>query len=145
MARALAVLAAHGPPGAWIGAGFLAFTLAACNNTSTPKEGTLPVGSFDPLEALATGVLAAQLEAPFDQWSESLCRADWLRTGTTALPLQPGTVADLLVFTQADHWGFPSRTQGAQGRVVLRQGRVASGHAPAAWHVPTTQSARSLA
>ena len=27
----------------------------------------------------------------------------------------------------------------------LPAGRVASGHAPAAWHVPTTQSARSLA
>ena len=97
-------------------------------------------------------MLAAQLEAPFDQWSESLCRTDWLRTGrtgTTALPLQPGAMADLLVFTQADHWGFPSRTQGAHGRVVLRQGRVASGHAPAAWHVPTQvptiDSARSPA
>ena len=116
--------------------------LVASDNVQDPF---CPVGSFDPLEALATGVLAAQLEAPFDQWSESLCRTDWLRTGrtgTTALPLQPGTVADLLLFTQADHWGFPSR---AQSRVVLRQGRVASGHAPAAWHVPTTQSARSLA
>ena len=109
--------------------------LVASDNVQDPF---CPVGSFDPLEALATGVLAAQLEAPFDQWSESLCRSDWLRTGTTVLPLQPGTVADLLVFTQADHWGFPSRTQGAQGR-------VASGHAPAAWHVPTTQTARSLA
>ncbi|HVL45158.1 MAG TPA: amidohydrolase family protein [Acidovorax sp.] len=123
--------------------------LVASDNVQDPF---CPVGSFDPLEALATGVLAAQLDAPFDQWSESLCRSDWLRTGrtgTTALPLQPGAVADLLVFTQADHWGFPSRTQGAQGRVVLRQGRVASGHAPAAWHVPTqvptTESARSLA
>ena len=123
--------------------------LVASDNVQDPF---CPVGSFDPLEALATGVLAAQLEAPFDQWSESLCRADWLRTGrtgTTALPLQPGAMADLLVFTQADNWGFPSRTQGAQGRVVLRQGRVASGHAPAAWHVPThvpnDSSARSLA
>lgn len=120
--------------------------LVASDNVQDPF---CPVGSFDPLEALATGVLAAQLDAPFDQWSESLCRSDWLRTSPTALPLQPGAVADLLVFTQADHWGFPSRTQGAQGRVVLRQGRVASGHAPAAWHVPThvpnDSSARSLA
>ena len=123
--------------------------LVASDNVQDPF---CPVGSFDPLEALATGVLAAQLEAPFDQWSESLCRTDWLRTGrtgTTALPLQPGAMADLLVFTQADHWGFPSRTQGAHGRVVLRQGRVASGHAPAAWHVPTQvptiDSARSPA
>jgi hypothetical protein len=31
---------------AWIGAGLLALTLAACNNSSTPDQGTLPVGSF---------------------------------------------------------------------------------------------------
>ena len=36
-------------------------------------------GSYDPLEAFAAGVLAGQLEEPFDVWSESLCRADWLR------------------------------------------------------------------
>ena len=113
--------------------------LVASDNVQDPF---CPVGSFDPLEALATGVLAAQLDAPFDQWSESLCRADWLRTGAAALPLQPGAAADLLVFTQANHWGFPSRTQ---GRVVLRQGRVASGHAPAAWHVPSSQLTRSPA
>jgi cytosine/creatinine deaminase len=113
--------------------------LVASDNVQDPF---CPVGSFDPLEALATGVLAAQLDAPFDQWSESLCRADWLRRGTPALPLQAGDPADLMVFTHADHWGFPSR---AQGRVVLRQGRVASGHAPAAWHIPTPQLTRSPA
>jgi cytosine deaminase len=116
--------------------------LVASDNVQDPF---CPVGSFDPLEALATGVLAAQLDAPFDQWSESLCRADWLRTGPAELPLQHGSVADLLIFTQADHWGFPSRTQGPQGRVVLRQGRVASGAVPPAWHVPSTPSARSFA
>ncbi len=109
--------------------------LVASDNVQDPF---CPVGSFDPLEALATGVLAAQLDSPFDQWSEALCRADWLRQGARALPLQTGDTADLLVFTQADHWGFPSRSQ---ARVVLRQGRVTSGHAPAAWHVADTHAA----
>lgn len=120
--------------------------LVASDNVQDPF---CPVGSFDPLEALACGVLAAQLEAPFDRWSESLCRTDWLRRGPDALPLQPGSACDLIVFNQADGWGFPSRTQ---PRVVLRQGRVASGHASAAWHVadthPTTPidtPARSIA
>ena len=120
--------------------------LVASDNVQDPF---CPVGSFDPLEALACGVLAAQLEAPFDRWSESLCRTDWLRRGPDALPLQPGSACDLIVFNQADRWGFPSRTQ---PRVVLRQGRVASGHASAAWHVadthPTTPidtPARSIA
>jgi cytosine deaminase len=116
--------------------------LIASDNVQDPF---CPVGSFDPLEALATGVLAAQLDAPFDRWSEALCRADWLGRGAQALPLSPGSSADLIVFHQADHWGFPSR---AQSRLVLRQGRVASGQANAAWFsaspsIPTL--ARSLA
>lgn len=112
--------------------------LIASDNVQDPF---CPVGSFDPLEALNTGVLAAQLEQPFDVWSEALCRADWLRRGAPALPLQAGGSADLLIFPQADGWGFPSRTQ---PRVVLRQGGVASGQASAAWSrssIPT----RSLA
>lgn len=109
--------------------------LVASDNVQDPF---CPVGSFDPLEALATGVLAAQLDAPFDRWSEALCRADWLRRGPDALPLQPGSAADLIVFQQADRWGFPSRTQ---PRVVLRNGRVTSGHASAAWHVADTTPA----
>jgi cytosine deaminase len=112
--------------------------LVASDNVQDPF---CPVGSFDPLEALATGVLAAQLDAAFDRWSESLCRTDWLRRGPDTLPLQPGSAFDLIVFNQADCWGFPSRTQ---PRVVLRQGRVTSGHASAAWHVPDTRSTLPL-
>ncbi|WP_332739786.1 amidohydrolase family protein [Hydrogenophaga sp.] len=101
--------------------------LVASDNVQDPF---CPVGSFDPLEALAAGVTAAQLDAPFDRWSESLCRSDWLRRGPATLPLQRGDTADLLVFTAADAWGFPSRSQ---PRVVLRGGRVTSGLVPAQW------------
>jgi cytosine deaminase len=101
--------------------------LVASDNVQDPF---CPVGSFDPLEALATGVTAAQLDAPFDRWSEALCRSDWLHRGPAQLPLQPGDSADLLVFTATDAWGFPSRTQ---PRVVLRGGRVTSGQLPAHW------------
>lgn len=104
--------------------------LVASDNVQDPF---CPVGSFDPLEALAAGVTAAQLDAPFDRWSEALCRSDWLRRGPAKLPLQSGDSADLLVFTAADAWGFPSRTQ---PRVVLRNGRVTSGQAPAHWTTP---------
>lgn len=79
------------------------------------------VGSYDPLDAFAAGVLAGQLDAPFDRWSESLCRADWLRSGPAALPLQPGSAADLIIFKDASPWSFPSRTH---ERVVLRQGQA---------------------
>ena len=77
------------------------------------------VGSYDPVEALAAGVLAGQLEQPFDVWSESLCRADWLHRKPAASPSPVGGPADLVVFTAADAWGWPSR---ASQRVVLRSG-----------------------
>ncbi|WP_310318358.1 amidohydrolase family protein [Hydrogenophaga palleronii] len=101
--------------------------LVASDNVQDPF---CPVGSFDPLEALASGVTAAQLDAPFDRWSEALCRSDWLQRGPAKLPLQPGDSADLLLFTAANSWGFPSRSQ---PRLVLRGGHVISGPVPAAW------------
>lgn len=79
------------------------------------------VGSYDPLEAFAAGVLAGQLDAPFDVWSESLCRADWLRSGPAELPLQAGSPADLLIFKNSSAWSFPSRTH---ERYVLRRGQA---------------------
>ena len=114
--------------------------LIASDNVQDPF---CAVGSFDPLEALSTGVLAAQLEQPFDVWSEALCRADWLRRGARALPLQIGSSADLVIFQQADSWGFPSRTQ---PRMVLRQGQAIGGQPGAAWLPSSTPTpARSPA
>ncbi|MEP6723388.1 MAG: amidohydrolase family protein [Variovorax sp.] len=77
------------------------------------------LGSFDPVEALATATLAAQLDDPFDTWSETLCRGDWLRRGTAGPPTLVGAPADLVLFTEADIHGWPSR---AAARVVLHDG-----------------------
>lgn len=87
------------------------------------------VGSFDPVEALGTAALVAQLDEPFDDWSQALCRSDWLRReAPAAQPTLVGQGADLVLFTQADRHGWPSRTA---GRVVLREGRITQGdHAP---------------
>ena len=79
------------------------------------------VGSYDPVEALAAGALAAQLEQPFDTWSESICRRDWLLRAPEAAPTLVGAAADLIVFPAADAWGWPSR---ASQRTVLRGGVV---------------------
>lgn len=85
------------------------------------------VGSFDPVEALGTAALVAQLDEPFDEWSQTLCRGDWLRRGDAdTQPSLVGAPADLVLFTQADRHGFPSRTA---TRVVLRDGRVTQGDA----------------
>ncbi len=77
------------------------------------------VGSYDPVEALAAGVLTAQLDQPFDVWSESLCRRDWLQRAPVGTASLVGAPADLVVFTAADAWGWPSR---ASQRLVLRNG-----------------------
>lgn len=92
--------------------------LIASDNVQDPF---CPVGSYDPVEALSAGVLAAQLGRPFDLWSESLCRADWLMSppASAAPPLQVGSAADLVIFRTADPNGWPSR---AQARTVLRNG-----------------------
>ena len=94
------------------------------------QDAFCPVGSFDPVEALAVGLLAAQLESPFDVWSESVCRGDWLTPQPDTLrPLQPGAIADLVIFDAADAPSWPAR---AQHRTVLRAGRVIAGACPAA-------------
>ncbi|CAM3586127.1 Cytosine deaminase [Bordetella sputigena] len=75
-------------------------------------------GSYDPLEALGLGALAAQLGDVFDDWSQAVCRRDWLDTDVGA-PLRAGMPADLLILPAASHAGFPSR---AWPRLVLRRG-----------------------
>ena len=85
------------------------------------------LGSFDPVEALGTAALVAQLDDPFDDWSQALCRGDWLqRAPARAAPTLAGAKADLVLFTQADRHGWPSRSA---TRVVLRDGRVTHGDA----------------
>ncbi|MDP9045214.1 MAG: amidohydrolase family protein, partial [Pseudomonadota bacterium] len=99
--------------------------------TDNVQDAFCRAGSFDPVEALAIGALAAQLEQPFDDWSQAVCRGDWLTRRPNAPPLQPGGVADLVVFDRAEVHGWPTRTH---SRVVLRAGRPVFGAVPAAWH-----------
>ena len=78
------------------------------------------VGSLDPLEAMQSATLVGQLDAPFDTWSDALCRSDWLQRQPLARATLDGARADLVVFTAADAHAWPSRTS---PRVVLRNGR----------------------
>ena len=113
--------------------------LLASDNVQDPF---CPAGGYDPLESLLIGAPMGQLAQPFDAWSDTVCRADWLGAAS-ALPLQAGAVADLVVFPAADAWGFPSRTQ---PRTVLRAGVLAHGAAPApATLQPASQPLRAEA
>jgi cytosine deaminase len=76
-------------------------------------------GSYDPLEALSTGALAAQLPQVFDDATQSICRTDWLTGAAYDTPFQIGSAANFMVFEQANLWGFPSQTH---KRHVVRNG-----------------------
>ena len=99
-------------------------------STDNVQDAFCRAGSFDPVEALAVGALAAQFEHPFDEWSEAICRDDWLTRTPNVPPLRAGAAADLVIFDAADVHGWPTR---AQSRVVLRAGMVVSGRVPSAW------------
>jgi cytosine deaminase len=98
--------------------------------TDSVQDAFCAFGSFDPAETMLVATAAAQLSAAFDDWSQSICRADWLRRGHRSQPKLAGAGADLVVFTDADATGWPSR---AAGRVVLRNGRVACGTPAVSW------------
>lgn len=95
--------------------------LLASDNVEDPF---CAVGSYDPVEAFATGVQVAQLPEAFDSWSQALCRPDWLdrraSAGWDTPPPLAGRVADLVIFPRASASGWPSR---AQARVVVREGQ----------------------
>ncbi|KAF1023513.1 MAG: Pterin deaminase [Paracidovorax wautersii] len=86
------------------------------------------LGSFDPLDTMAVGTLAGHLDSPFDRWSDSLCRGDWLERTAAAPPTLVGQPADLVVFSQADAWSWPA---GGTSRTVLRGGRRQALETPA--------------
>ena len=78
-------------------------------------------GSYDPLEALSVGALAAQMPNVFDEATQSICRIDWLTGQATQANFEIGKPANFMVLTQANIWGFPSQTH---DRVVFRNGEV---------------------
>ncbi len=80
-------------------------------------------GSLDPLDAMQAAALVGQLDTPFDTWSDTLCRSDWLRRQPLQRATLDGTSADLVIFTAADANAWPSRTA---PRVVLRNGHSIS-------------------
>ena len=73
--------------------------LLASDNVQDPF---CPVGSFDPLEAFGVGVAMGQLTQAFDDWTDTLCRRDWLARAGAARPWGVGSEADLLIFPDAN-------------------------------------------
>jgi cytosine deaminase len=93
--------------------------LIASDNVQDPF---CAMGSYDPLEAFSVGVPMGQLSPAFDEWSELLCRPEWILSKISPPPHQPfgvGAQADLICFTQANTTGFPSQTHARQ---IIRAG-----------------------
>ncbi|WP_025733637.1 amidohydrolase family protein [Carnimonas nigrificans] len=68
-----------------------------------------PYGRQDPMNAFQLGVVAAQLEQPFDNASQFICRTDWLTDShKTREPTLIGAPAELLVFDTTDALSWPS-------------------------------------
>lgn len=79
--------------------------LFASDNVQDPF---CPMGSYDPMEALSTATLLAQLPQVFDVWSAAVCRGDWLAR-SAGVPTLVGAPAQLLVFDQSEVASFPAR------------------------------------
>jgi cytosine deaminase len=79
---------------------------------------------------MGTATMAMQLAEPFDAWSQTLCRADWLQPTCRPRPELVGDPADLVIFLDADPIGWPSH---GAARVALRQGAQAAGMVPSSW------------
>ena len=92
--------------------------LVASDNVQDPF---CTFGSYDPLEALTVGALAAQLPDVFDEATQSVCRSDWLTGEKSLATFAIGKPANFIVLTQANIWGFPSQTH---ERLVFRNGEV---------------------
>ena len=92
--------------------------LVASDNVQDPF---CTFGSYDPLEALTVGALAAQLPNVFDEATQSVCRSDWLTGEKSPATFSIGQPANFIVLTQANIWGFPSQTH---ERLVFRNGEV---------------------
>jgi cytosine deaminase len=76
-------------------------------------------GSFDPLQAFTLGVYAAQLDDPFDSWSDSICRPGWLSRAPHALPLTKGAPAELVCFEPQPACSWPAWST---SRRILQKG-----------------------
>lgn len=97
--------------------------LIASDNVQDPF---CSMGSYDPLEAFSIGVPMGQLSPAFDEWSELLCRPEWIHSKVsppTHVPFGVGAQADLIFFTQSNATGFPSQ---AHARQIIRAGFLSS-------------------
>lgn len=72
------------------------------------QDAFCPFGSYDPVEALKLGVYSAQLSHVFDDWSQSICRTDWLARPAPRFSLLE-KAANLTIFDTTSPAAWPSQ------------------------------------
>ena len=81
------------------------------------QDAFCPIGSYDPVDALRLAVIAGQLDEPFDAWSQSICRTDWVSGTPASAPSLIGLPGDLTVFPGTDAYVWPA----ADSRRLIRR------------------------
>lgn len=76
------------------------------------------LGNYDPVEALRLGVYSAHLNNAFDEWSESICRGDWLSQPKPHFNFI-GQSADLTIFNSTAAACWPNN----ETRLLLKKGQ----------------------
>ncbi|MEP3350816.1 MAG: hypothetical protein ABJN96_12810 [Marinomonas sp.] len=82
------------------------------------QDAFCPFGVYDPVDALRLGAYSAQLDRVFDEWSQSICRHDWLDSSSPEFTLI-GQAADLTVFNTTSAASWPSN----ETRLLLKNGQ----------------------
>ena len=88
-------------------------------------------GSIDPMEAFLLAVHAAQLDDPFDAWSDTIARSDALARSPAPVLLGPGSPADLVCFEARPGLAWPDLTA---RRRILRGGDWLTNRQDAPWN-----------
>jgi cytosine deaminase len=80
------------------------------------QDAFCPIGTYDPVDALRLAVVAGQLDEPFDVWSQSICRTDWVDGTPASTPSLIGLSGELTVFPVTDAYVWPA----ADTRCLIR-------------------------
>ncbi|MFS2222813.1 amidohydrolase family protein [Pantoea sp. B65] len=93
--------------------------LLGCDNV---QDAFCPAGSYDPLDTLACGLFAAQLDHAFDQQSRLICDVAALTgAGPGGSPFAVGNAASMVIFPDSDRFSWPLNSAARQ---VIHHGRL---------------------
>ncbi|WP_296986359.1 MULTISPECIES: hypothetical protein [unclassified Thalassolituus] len=82
------------------------------------QDAFCPLGNYDLCQMLTMAVYSAHLDNVFDDWSQAICRTDWLKSNADFSLI--GQPADLLIFCTDSPWSWPS----SSGHIRIHGGTI---------------------